>query len=92
MKQLAGQTGKRAEFKCGPYELLRVVQAGQKAVEEANQSQQLVLRAARRNGLLAWRPSLPLGRLQRSEEQQWASDKPEQSKRLHPQWLKRTKA
>jgi hypothetical protein len=87
MKQAAAASGTRAQFKCGPYELLRVVQAGQQSLEKQNLEHQTVLRAARRNGLLSWRPSLVKGVLERSDSQQWAAELKEGSGRLHSRWL-----
>jgi len=87
MKQAAAAKGARAQFKCGPYELLRVVQAGQQSLEKQNLEHQTILRACRRNGLLSWRPSLVKGVLERSDSQQWAADLREGSGRLHSKWF-----
>ena len=87
MKQAASASGTRAQFKCVPYELLRVVQAGQQSLEKQNLEHQTVLRSARRNGLLSWRPSLVKGVLERSDSQQWAAELEEGSGKLHSKWL-----
>jgi len=87
MKQSAAVSGARAQFKCGPYELLRVAQAGQQALEKQNLEHHTILSAAWRNGLLSWRPSLVKGVLERSDSQQWAAELKEGSGRLHSKWL-----
>ena len=89
MKAKARKAGCAVTLKAGPYELLRIVQECLCKMEAITKKEDLVLAAARRNGLLAWRPDLNSGRLEPAEGQPWCSKLPKcgDSHRLRPAWV-----
>ncbi len=78
--------GVKAKFRCGPYEILRVAYEGHMYVKEKNATEDLILRACRRNYLMSKRPSLSQQRLLRCDEQAWCADMPEGSHRIMSSW------
>jgi hypothetical protein len=58
-----------------------------KKVKEWVDEENVVLRAARRNCQLAYRPRLELGRLERADAEAWAAELPEGSHRIHSSWV-----
>ena len=63
--------GVQESFKMGYLEILMVVRKGLKHLEELNRLNETILKGARRNGLLAWRPRA--GKLQRADLEPWAA-------------------
>jgi hypothetical protein len=96
MKQKAQDEGgflSAPDFKCGPYEMVKIAHAGHKAMVAHNEKSNLVLAAMRRNGFLHWRPDGE-GKLVLSELQDWCKNPGtdlvklvEGSHRLKPSWL-----
>ena len=66
--------GKDAVFRVGALEIVQAVVSAQQAMSEKNAEDQWVLRAAVRNGILAWRPNLQKGCLQEVCAQPWAAE------------------
>ena len=96
MKQKAQDEGgisSAPDFKCGPYEMVKIAHAGHKAMVAHNEKSNLVLAGMRRNGFLHWRPDGE-GKLVLSELQDWCKQPGtdvvklvEGSHRLKPSWL-----
>lgn len=76
-------------FVCGLYEMLSIAAAAHEWQVSLNLKDEIVLKGLRRNGMLAYRPSLTEGKLVRSDTQKWAEDKPEGNHRMPEKWLKK---
>jgi len=72
----------------GQYELLRIAAAAHDHMVELNLEKNVVLAGLRRNGMLAWRPSLSQGKLVRSDEQEWTKSLPQGNHRMPAEWMK----
>ena len=81
--------GKDAVFRVGALEIVQAVVSAQQAMSEKNAEDQWVLRAAVRNGILAWRPNLQKGCLQEVCAQPWAAEMKLSmgSKRIPAHWF-----
>ncbi len=89
MKAAAAKAGVGAcTFRCGAYEILRIIKRSLQRLEEVTVKENLVLAAARRNGMLAWRPDLTEGKLVCPDEQPWCRGLPPtcRSHRLKSGW------
>jgi hypothetical protein len=85
MRQKAIQSQQVANFRCGPFEILRIAFAGHQSLVDENIKSQFVLKGLRRNGMLSWRPQ---GKeLVRADSQQWSESMPEGSHRYPKAWL-----
>jgi len=84
----AAQEGVEVRFHCGPYEILRIVKESVDRLKQVTMEENLVLAAARRNGMLAWRPNLATGKLERPDDQAWCKGLPKcgESHRLKKSW------
>ena len=76
-------------FKVGALEIVTSVPWAQQEMTAKNWQHQWVLRAAVRNGLLAWRPNPETGRLEEVCSQPWAKELGLSmgSRRIPPQWF-----
>ena len=83
-KAACKKEGKREEFKCTPYNVLYILQEGLKDLKLKTEERNLVLAGLRRNGMLAYRPTLK--GLVRAAEEAWAENLPEDSHRLLEAW------
>ena len=88
LKAKSRQEGVRENFSCGHYEILRIVHDACNGLIEKMHKQDTILSGLRRNGMLAWRPDLTLGKLVRSDEQFWAKDRPQGCHRVMRHWLR----
>ena len=81
--------GKDAVFRVGALEIVQAVVSAQQAMSEKNAEDQWVLRAAVRNGILAWRPNLQKGCLEEVCAQPWAAEMKLSmgSKRIPAHWF-----
>ena len=86
LKRKALQEEVRAPFKMGYLEILAVIQAGLKHLAAMNAEHKTILKAARRNGLLAYRP-LQGNMVPVDEDEGWAADMPQGSHRMKDAWL-----
>ncbi len=88
MKAAAAKAEVEATFRCGAYEILRIVKNSLQRLEQVTVRENLVLAAARRNGMLAWRPDLTAGKLVCPDAQPWCRDLPPscRSHRLKAAW------
>ena len=86
--QAARLKGIRAEFKCGAYEIMKIAAKAHKFQEERNDNTQWVLRSGRNNGHLAFRPDFSIGKLVKSDSQEWASKIPMGSHRIPDEWFR----
>jgi hypothetical protein len=59
----AVQAGVEATLKCGAFEILQIIQKSVQMLRGTMVQEHLVLAAARRNGILAWRPDLKAKKL-----------------------------
>ncbi len=71
----------------GALQILTIIAEAQANQMKRQERDQLVLRAARSNGWLTWRPNLTTGKFERSGNQPWAADMPEASHRVPEQWF-----
>ena len=76
LQAASAKAGVPCSLKCGPFELLKVISASLKRLEQVTLEENLVLAAARRNGMLAWRPSVSQGMLVDAGKQAWCKDVP----------------
>ena len=76
-------------FKVGALEIVTSVAWAQQEMTAKNWQDQWVLRAAVRNGLLAWRPNPETGRLEEVCSQPWAKELGLSmgSRKIPPQWF-----
>lgn len=88
MRELAIREGKVANFKCGPYEVLKLAFEAHSHCAEVSIKNNLVLAGLRRNGMLSWRPVPEENKFVRSDSQPWAKDLPEGSHRYPSSWLR----
>ena len=81
--------GKDAVFRVGALQIVQAVVSAQEAMSQKNAEDQWVLRAAVRNGILAWRPNLQKGCLEELCAQPWAAEMKLSmgSKRIPAQWF-----
>ena len=84
LREKAKVEGVQATYKLGFMEVLAVVKKGLEHLEELNRTNETILKGARRNGLLAWRPRE--GVMQRADAEAWAARMPEESHRLEDEW------
>ena len=87
LKLRSKAAGTSEHLKYSAEDLLTVLQEGMKDVRDLNAQNNLTLAGLRRNGFLAYRPSLSRGVLERSGAQAWAQRLCEGSHRYLPQWL-----
>ena len=82
--------GKDPVFRVGALEIVKAVVSAQQAMSEKNDEDQWVLRAAVRNGILAWRPNPDKGCLEEVTTQPWCAemDLSMGSKRIPAEWLR----
>ena len=85
--KLAEAEGTRAVFKMTVYEVLRVLLESIESLRVTFFEENTLLAAARRNGWLAYRPNLALGKLVRCDEQEWCKDLKQGSSRIKHSWL-----
>ena len=74
LKAAAVQTGVGESFKCGPAEILRVIDTALQKLERRLAGKKPVLAAAVRNGILAYRPNWSTRKLEPFAEQKWFKD------------------
>ena len=89
LKKLAEAEGVRAIFRCGFYEVVRsLVNAVDKLRQEMLQNDDLV-KAARRNGWLAYQVDVDAGKLVGIDQQPWCDTQifPEGNHRMQPSWI-----
>ena len=87
MRDQAAATGKAANFKCGPRQVMLIAAAAHRAVVEANEKTNFVLAGLRRNGMLSYRPKLSEKKLIKADTEEWARALPEGSHRYPKKWL-----
>ncbi len=58
LQAAAAQAGMKPTLKCGAFEILKIITDSLKMLKEVTGKENLVLAAARRTGILAWRPDL----------------------------------
>ncbi|CAE7826855.1 unnamed protein product, partial [Symbiodinium sp. CCMP2592] len=68
------QTKGNSVFKVGALEIIKAVVAAQAQMSTKNENDQWVLRAAVRNGILAYRPNPQTGKLEQLLSQKWAKE------------------
>jgi len=90
LKAAAAKAGLQPVLKCGAFEILSIIKKSVDQLEVRCRKDNLVLAAARRNGMLAYRPDFAVGRLVKPDEQPWCKDLPPcaASHRLKPEWCK----
>ena len=76
-----------ASYKCFAYEVLKILQGSLKKLQVQTDKDLSVLKAARRNGMLAYRPDFEKMQLVRADSQSWAAGMPEGSHRIKSSWL-----
>ena len=86
-KLAAVKEGRKASFKVGPPEMLRIAGAGHRGMIRRNLASMYVLAGLRRNGMLCYIPSYKLGKLIDASDQPWAKDMPVGSHRYKQSWL-----
>ena len=75
MKHKHEQEGSTVSFKCGHYELLRLISSSIEALDDyMDGDKQRTIRDSVSNGVLAYRPNLATGKLEITVQQQWAKD------------------
>ena len=91
LKKRAREEGVKEAFVTGNREMLLILQRSLKEMREKNAAEKTVLKAARRNGLLAYRPQAKPGedmmKLVKCDEQPWSADFPEGNHRMKGEWL-----
>ena len=87
LKLKAMQAKVPASYKCFAYEVLKILKLSLDRLEAKMEKDQSVLKAARRNGMLSYRPDFEQMQLVRSDSQSWAADMPEGSHRFRSSWL-----
>ena len=86
-KLAAVKEGRKASFKVGPPEMLRIAGAGHRGMIRRNLALMYVLAGLRRNAMLCYIPSYKLGKLIDASDQLWAKDMPVGSHRYKQSWL-----
>ena len=79
--------GHRTDFELGTYECIKVVCEALKKLKATVADTDLVLAAAVRNGLLAYRPNLLTGKMERSDEGGWSGGGGATSHLFDPTWV-----
>ena len=74
LRQKAKEEGVRPAYKTGLYELIRTVYRATVDLDKWTLNRDQVLKAARRNFLLSYRPDWDEGRLRRADEAKWAQE------------------
>jgi len=89
MQAAVVQAGVEATLKCAAFEILQIIQKSVQMLRETTVQENLVLAAARRNCILAWRPDMKAKKLVDCSVQEWCKDLPEcgVSHRLHSSWV-----
>jgi hypothetical protein len=86
LKLKAVQEGVKESFVCKAPEVMRIVARSIKRLNSKLIQENTILKAARRNYMLSYRPDFQAKRLVRSDSQPWAQDLPEGSHRLKASW------
>jgi len=90
LQAAALKAGQSPSLKCGPYELMKVIHDALKALKAKTLEEDLVMKAALRNGILAWRPCQKTKKLVKVDEetQPWCKGLPKvgDSHRLKREW------
>jgi hypothetical protein len=87
LMRLAEGEDTRAIFRCGFYEMLRIIVETVEELVAKMAPGQDILAAIRRNGWGALRPSLSKGTFVRADEQEWCKAFPEGNNRMKRSWL-----
>ena len=75
-------------LKCGPYEILRITYEAVCYIEQQNLEFEVLLKALRRNGYLAYRPDFANQKLVPVDENEpWVKDKPQGNHRMPAAWI-----
>jgi hypothetical protein len=89
LESKALKDGVDVTLKCGCYEILKIIVDSLSELKRVCDAERLVLSAARRNGLLAWRPDMKARKFVPCSEQGWCADLPQcgASHRLKTSWV-----
>ena len=89
MEAVAAQAKKEVSLKCGAFEIMQIIAGALKKLKETTLKKNVVLAAARRNGILAYRPDMKAGQLVDCSDQPWCKDLPKcgDSHRLQTGWV-----
>lgn len=83
LRQAAREQGEQyPQYKCGPYEMMRVADRMHREMVRQNEEHNAVLRAGRQAGWLEYRPSSTPGKLALADKQPWALDLPARSQSI----------
>ena len=88
MEAVAAQANKETTLKCGAFEILQIIAGSLKKMKETTMQKNLLLAAARRNGILACRPDMKAGKVVDCSDEPWCKDLPKRgdSHRLQRSW------
>ena len=89
MEAVAAQAKKEVSLKCGAFEIMQIIAGSLNRLKETTLKKNVVLAAARRNGILAYRPDMKARQLVDCSDQPWCKDLPKcgDSHRLQTGWI-----
>jgi hypothetical protein len=89
LEAVAAQANKEVSLRCGALEIMQIIAGSLKKLKEKTMQKNVVLAAARRNGILAYRPDMKTGKLVDCSGQPWCEDLPQRgdSHRLQRGWV-----
>ena len=88
MRERAQLKGEIPDYHMGHEEILEIVNAAHERMETDNAAKDIVVKAARRNGMLVFRPDWKEGRMVDVENDERFKDAPLGSHRLQTDWLR----
>ena len=89
LEAVAAQAHKEVSLKCGAFEIMQIIAGALKKLKDTTIQKNVVLAAARRNGILAYRPDMKEKKLVDCSDQPWCRDLPRcgASHRLQKGWV-----